>query len=108
MADIVHCFLVCSLLKVNLSLSLLLFPVVSFTLFICLKSTGAVPSLVQYDCEEVSSVLKKYLRELPEALIADDTPENKLQHQVRVLVEGKSNPDFSGSDKLAQRVTERR
>jgi hypothetical protein len=33
--------------------------------------------------EDVSGALKKYFRDLPEPLLSDGTPEDKLQHQVK-------------------------
>jgi hypothetical protein len=36
--------------------------------------------------EDVSGALKKYFRDLPEPLLSDGTPEDKLQHQIKQAV----------------------
>lgn len=51
---------------------------------------GGCPNLEKYGLEEVSGVFKKYLRELPEPIITDGTPENELQFVVKQLVESMS------------------
>lgn len=66
------------------------------TLCLPIPSVGSVPSLDQFDTEEVSSVLKKYLRELPESIITDGSPDNKLQKEVNALVAGV--PQFAMSN----------
>jgi len=41
---------------------------------------GQNPDLVKVPTDDVAGLLKKYLRELPEPLLSDCTPEDTLQH----------------------------
>jgi hypothetical protein len=46
-----------------------------------------LPNLEVYGMEEISSVYKKFLRELPEPILTDSTADNVLQLEVKALIE---------------------
>lgn len=48
--------------------------------------SGAYIDLGAYDNEDVASVWKKYLRDLPAPLLADDTPEHALEAEFQAVL----------------------